>query len=111
MGPKVALSVLSPYDAEEVTSALACQDVAAIQRVPGVGKKMASRIVLELKDAFTEADTTLFTQTMPLTPSYRDDVFEALLSMGFTSAESELALKMHQKVLQKQYCCNMLLNA
>lgn len=93
VGPKVALSVLSTYDAEEVASALACQDVAAIQRVPGVGKKMASRIVLELKDAFTEADTTLFAQTTPLAPNYRDDVLDALLSMGFTSAESELALK------------------
>lgn len=93
VGPKVALSVLSTYDAEEVASALARQDVAAIQRVPGVGKKMASRIALELKDAFAETDVTLFAQVAPLAPSYRDDVLEALLSMGFTSAESELALK------------------
>jgi Holliday junction DNA helicase RuvA len=69
------------------------QDVAAIQRVPGVGKKMASRLVLELKDSL-EGEAQL---PVSLTPTRNEAAFsgvtEALLSMGFTATEAELALK------------------
>jgi Holliday junction DNA helicase RuvA len=93
VGPKVALSVLSTYSPEELAAYVVAQDVAAIQRVPGVGKKMASRLVLELKDSL-EGEAQL---PVPLTPTRNEAAFsgvtEALLSMGFTATEAELALK------------------
>lgn len=93
VGPKVALAVLSTFDPSDAIAAIVSQDLAAIQRVPGVGKKMASRIVLELKEAFTESvqmDLSGITQQALNT---KKTVTEALLSMGFTSEEASLALK------------------
>lgn len=95
VGPKVALAVLSTYSPSEVAGHIEAQDVAAVQRVPGVGKKMASRIILELKgslDSFSEASGET-AKTVP--GSVLSGVVEALLSMGFTQAEAELSLKGH----------------
>ena len=93
VGPKVALSVLSTYEPEDVIAAIAAQDLAAIQRVPGVGKKMASRIVLELKDSFAAAGQEPLPGVSTRSASAKKGAIEALLSMGFTSEETELALK------------------
>ncbi len=93
VGPKVALSVLSTYDPEDVIAAVVAQDLAAIQRVPGVGKKMASRIVLELKDSFAAAGQGSLPGVSARSVSAKKGAIEALLSMGFTSEETELALK------------------
>ncbi len=93
VGPKVALSVLSTYDPEDVISAIVAQDLAAIQRVPGVGKKMASRIVLELKDSFATSGQEPLPGASVQSASAKKGAVEALLSMGFTSEETELALK------------------
>ncbi len=93
VGPKVALSVLSTYDPEDVIAAIVAQDLAAIQRVPGVGKKMASRIVLELKDSFATSGQEPLPGASVQSASAKKGAVEALLSMGFTSEETELALK------------------
>ncbi len=93
VGPKVALSVLSTYEPEDIIAAIAAQDLAAIQRVPGVGKKMASRIVLELKDSFAAAGQESLPGVSARSVSAKKGAIEALLSMGFTSEETELALK------------------
>lgn len=93
VGPKVALSVLSTYEPEDIIAAIAAQDLAAIQRVPGVGKKMASRIVLELKDSFAAAGQEPLPGVSARSVSAKKGAIEALLSMGFTSEETELALK------------------
>ncbi len=93
VGPKAALAMLSTYSPAEAASFIALQDAAAIQRVPGVGKKMASRIILELKDSFDasaaepqEVSNVQFNNSIA-------GALEALLSMGFTETEAELALK------------------
>lgn len=93
IGPKVALSALSQFEATELISAIVSQDVSAVQKIPGVGKKTASRIVLELKDALGQTELgPLFAVAKPQAQSL-DATTDALLSMGFTSAEAELALK------------------
>ena len=92
VGPKVALAALSSYDPATLASHIAAQDVAAVQRVPGIGKKMASRIILELKGAFDEGLGGLFAEEKPAANPALDGASEALLAMGFTSAEAELAL-------------------
>ena len=93
VGPKVALSVLSTYAPAEVVSAIAAQDLTAIQRVPGVGKKMASRIVLELKESFGDDIQAVLAGRSEQALGAQKAATEALLSMGFTSQEAELALK------------------
>ena len=55
IGPKVALSVLSGIEPAELTRAIRSSDLARLTRIPGVGKKTAERIVLELKDRLPEA--------------------------------------------------------
>lgn len=93
VGPKVALSVLSTYNPAEAIAAIVAQDTAAIQRVPGIGKKMASRIVLELKESFGEGFAVTSGIPGAQAQSALRGATEALLSMGFTSEEASLALK------------------
>ena len=93
IGPKVALSALSRFKATELIAAIVSQDVATVQKIPGVGKKTASRIVLELKDALGQSEVgPLFATSTGSSQSF-DGAADALLSMGFTQTEAELALK------------------
>lgn len=93
VGPKVALAVLSTYEPGEVVAAISSQDIAAIQHVPGIGKKMASRIILELKESLEGDMTALLSSKTVRAVDTKKGVVEALLSMGFTSTETEVALK------------------
>ena len=93
VGPKVALAALSSYTPSELATFIAAQDVAAVQRIPGVGKKTASRIVLELKGSLDQGIGSLFAEDRPVVSKAAEGAREALLSMGFTSAEADLALK------------------
>lgn len=95
VGPKVALAALSAFSPQALVAAISTQDVATLQQIPGVGKKGASRIILELKGSFDAgstgllgADTPVMSENSPLRGAQ-----EALLSMGFTSGEADLALK------------------
>lgn len=93
IGPKAALSILSSYSAEEVIEIIASQDSVRMQKAPGIGKKTASRIILELKDVFAQVGGDLSSQTPSVSTSALQGAREALLTMGFTSAEIDLALK------------------
>lgn len=94
VGAKVALAALSTYVPRELGAHIANQDIAAIQRIPGVGKKGASRIVLELKGSLDDfGGSAESAQTASAASSALPAATEALLSMGFTSAEAEVALK------------------
>lgn len=95
VGPKVALAALSVFTPQALVTAVSAQDVAAVQKIPGVGKKTASRIVLELKGSFDEGLAGLFDDVAPAVASDEGlrGAREALLSMGFTSAEADVALK------------------
>lgn len=98
VGPKVALAALSAFPSPQaLASAIAAQDVTAVQRIPGVGKKTASRIILELKGSLDQGFDQLFgSDGKPAAPAEGaalQGAREALLSMGFTSAEIDLAMK------------------
>ena len=93
VGPKVALAALSTYGPSQLADLVSAQDVAAIQRVPGIGKKMASRIILELKGSLAQGLGGLFAEEQPVESRALLDAQAALLSMGFTEAEASLALK------------------
>ena len=95
VGPKVALAALSFYSPAQLVEAVMSQDVGRVQKIPGVGKKTASRIILELKGTLDQ-EAGLFAAEEPAAAAMSSafqDVVDALLSMGFTSAEADLALK------------------
>lgn len=88
IGPKVASALLAVYQPEELRSAIAAQDNAALERVPGIGKKVASRIVLELKDKFSGG----YRSKSSLSGPWRTQVIGALTGLGYSAKEAESAL-------------------
>ncbi len=97
VGPKVALAALSSFSPQALANAIAAQDVALVSRIPGVGKKTASRIILELKGSLDQGAGTLFSEGATVPDAAGDSAVAAtredLLAMGFTSVEADLALK------------------
>jgi len=105
IGPKVALGVLAMFSPSQLAEAIACQDIALISKVPGIGKKTAGRIVLELKGSF-ESDASLFGQSGNVSTSMDTTAAQAatevLLSLGFTTREIELALIGSEDITDEQ---------
>ncbi|MDE8703451.1 Holliday junction branch migration protein RuvA [Adlercreutzia equolifaciens] len=95
VGPKMALAALSTYAPRELADAVAAGDVARVSHIPGVGKKTAERIILELKGTLEETLDSLFNVSAESSVDALalQGATEALLAMGFTSAEAEVALK------------------
>ena len=92
IGAKSALSILSGLSIEELVQAVAMQETAMLTRVPGVGKKTAERLLLELKDKFNGFGLTLnnTNQQKPAT----SDVLNALISLGYNDREAVAAVKL-----------------
>ena len=90
-----ALAALSTFSPAELADAIASQDIARVSHIPGVGKKTAERIILELKGTLEGGMASLFSQgeVEPARNLAVQGATEALLSMGFTSAEAEVALR------------------
>lgn len=82
VGPKVGLALLSVMDADELSYAIASGNAAALARAQGVGQKLASRIVLELKGKLTSEGPA----TVPGVES--EDVVAALMALGYSQAEA-----------------------
>lgn len=93
VGPKMALAALSTFSPKALADAIAAQDVTQVSKIPGVGKKTAQRIILELKGSLDEGLGSLFSSEVNVIEERLNGTTEALLSMGFSSAEAELALK------------------
>ncbi len=89
VGPKVALSVLSGLSVDDLAVAVASQDAARLTKVPGVGKKTAERLVLELRDKLPVAVSAVRTDASPA----RGDVVNALLGLGYNEREAQGAVK------------------
>jgi holliday junction DNA helicase RuvA len=89
VGPKVALGVLSGIEAVDLVQALRTSDVARLTRVPGVGKKTAERLILELKDKLGRFSASS-PEPAAQSPA-RDDLLSALANLGYTSSEAEKA--------------------
>lgn len=88
VGPKVALSVLSGLSVEDLAAAVGSDDAARLTRIPGIGKKTAERLVLELRDKLPVA-VTLSKTTSP----HSGDVINALTGLGYNEREAQAAAK------------------
>lgn len=105
VGPKLALAVLSTFTPAALANVVVTQDATRAATVPGVGKKKAQRLLVELQDVFAkdrelQSLVGLDSATEPSLTSdatglqdVKSEVAEALLSMGFSPAEAELALE------------------
>ena len=94
IGPKLALAVLSGIDPNDLVRAIRLQDVARLTAIPGVGKKTAERIGLELKDRLPAAMQTPEPAPQPASPEdqMRDDLLSALINLGYQRPTAEKAL-------------------
>ena len=92
VGPKVALAALSTLRADELAGAIAAEDVATISSVPGIGNKTAQRIILDLKDRIGASQLGESASGHGVGAALAEAT-DALLAMGFTSAEAAAALK------------------
>lgn len=94
IGPRVGLGILSFGTPGQLGAYILSEDVAKLSKAPGVGKKTAERIVLELKDKIdknsVEFEPTLLTNE-PISVS-KDEAVDALVSLGYTSAEAKEAV-------------------
>ena len=88
IGPKLALTALSSASVERLVSAILSGDEAALSMVPGVGKKTASRMILELKGKLEREWAALPAAADPMD----DDALAALLALGYSQSESRSAL-------------------
>jgi Holliday junction DNA helicase RuvA len=91
VGAKSALSILSGLSVDDLIQAIALQETAMLVRVPGVGKKTAERLLLELKDKFSVEGLTNAGGNMP--KSATGDVLNALLALGYNEREALAAVK------------------
>lgn len=89
IGAKSALAILSGLSVDDLASAIALQEVGLLTRIPGIGKKTAERLLLELKDKFLTDAITVNSGVK----SIGSDVLNALLALGYNEKESLLAVK------------------
>jgi len=90
IGPKLAITILSGMAAEEMVGAIRSNDIARLTRIPGIGKKTAERMVLELRDKLPEAGSA--TPAAPSLNPTEEDVLSALLNLGYQRPAAEKAL-------------------
>jgi holliday junction DNA helicase RuvA len=96
VGPKVALSMLSVLDGGELARAIAGSDARALTKIPGVGPKLAQRVILELGERMAElafdrkVDALTSRQTQQENAAF-EDIVEALVNLGYARADSRKA--------------------
>ena len=96
VGAKMAMAILSALPTHEIENAIAAQDVTTLTRANGVGKKLAERLVVELKSKVPAFSTVAMQVITPaakgkktsVTPSVREDAVSALVNLGYRRAEA-----------------------
>jgi Holliday junction DNA helicase RuvA len=96
IGPRLALNMLSSATASDLQRAIMQADIARLQAIPGVGRKTAERVILELKDKVALIETTAVGQAQTAASSDDQlvgDVISALLNLGYRRGEAEKAVR------------------
>ncbi len=89
IGPKVALAITGALTPDELAQAITAEDIKTIEKVPGIGKKGAQRLILELKGKLVSDSAAQFISSHP---GVRDQLLAALTGLGFSAKESDLAI-------------------
>jgi holliday junction DNA helicase RuvA len=90
IGPKVALAIMGSHSPQTLAAAIALEDISAIEKVPGIGRKGAQRLILELKGKISDFGTSH--KSAHHQPVWREQLTSALVSLGFTSKDSDAAI-------------------
>jgi Holliday junction DNA helicase RuvA len=90
IGPKLAITILSGMAADEMTGAIRGNDIARLTRIPGIGKKTAERMVLELRDKLPAVGAEV--AVLPVRSPVEEDVLSALLNLGYQKPLAEKAV-------------------
>ena len=90
VGPKLALSVLSGLSLADLASAVANKEVGRLTKIPGVGKKTAERLLLELQGKFT---ASVPSSAKGAAATHTSDILNALLGLGYNEKEADWAVK------------------
>jgi len=90
VGPKLAVTILSGMESELLVASIADEDVARLTTIPGVGKKTAERLVLELKDKVADMAPAASPTSVR---GVREDVVSALMNLGYRQRDAERALE------------------
>lgn len=104
VGPKLALAILSGMSAEQFVSCVAHDDVTTIVKIPGVGKKTAERLLIEMRDRIKdwhiETDTAAIDampldieRTSTMASNAKGDAMNALISLGYSQPQADKAIK------------------
>jgi len=98
VGPKLSMTILGALGSSQLRSAILCEDANILTKSPGVGKKTANRIILELKDkiskkSFTEDLDLSILDSSDTIDINNDPALEALLSLGYNEYEAKVALR------------------
>jgi Holliday junction DNA helicase RuvA len=96
VGPKLAVTILSGLNPQRTVAAIRAQDHATLTRIPGVGKKLAERLVVELKEKLEDLAVTA-PSAQPVAPA-ADDVLSALVNLGY---QRPAALKAIETAVEK----------
>ena len=95
IGPRTALQILSSMSIRDLSIALVAGDAGALTKVPGIGRKTAQRLVLELKDKLEESDLTGAAVSPKVSQQGPEaEAIAALISLGYASAEAAKAVSM-----------------
>lgn len=89
IGPKVALAITGAMTPDALAQAIASEDIGAIEKVPGIGKKGAQRLILELKGKLVASSNA---PQISSHSAVRDQLLAALTGLGFSSKESDVAI-------------------
>lgn len=96
VGSKLALQALSTLSVRDLSLALVTGDAGALCRVPGIGKKLAQRLVLELKDKVDDSQLASSSAAVqPKSSGMESEAIAALLALGFSAAEASKAVSAH----------------
>jgi Holliday junction DNA helicase RuvA len=90
IGPKVALAIMGAHSPDSLSRAIAQEDIKAIEKVPGIGRKGAQRLILELKGKIS--DTGGAERVQSHQPIWREQLTSALVSLGFSAKDSDSAI-------------------
>lgn len=92
IGARMAMNILSGSGADALRTLVAAGDVAALTRIPGVGKKTAERIVVELRDRINRSHSGVTVAGGANVPSMREEALLALQALGYARAQAEKAM-------------------
>jgi len=93
IGPRMALAVLSGLSVGELAQAVALQESGRLVKVPGIGKKTAERLLLELKGRFAQAIGRADAGLAPAEGDHAADILRALLALGYSEREASVAAR------------------